>query len=61
MKHIYLYFVDVIEYTEMSWKPITQPAADSLPVISSKKASLQLLVEKEKQMGPVVGILNWFI
>ena len=42
----------------MSWKPVTQPAADSLPVFSSKKASLQFLVEKEKQIGPVVGISN---
>ena len=42
----------------MSWKPVTQPAADSLPVLSNKKALLQLLVEKEKQTGPVVGILN---
>ena len=49
----------------MSWKPITQPAADSQPsssnaVLSSEKASLQLLVEKEKQIGPVVGIFNCF-
>ena len=39
----------------MSWKPVTQPAVDALPVLSTKKASLQVLVEKEKQGGPVVG------
>ena len=50
----------------MSWKPVTQPAADCQPsssntvVFSSRKASLQDLVEKEKQNGPVIGISTYF-
>ena len=45
---------------KMSWKPVTQAAPDSLPVISDKKSSLQLYLESERgrNVGPLIGIFS---
>ena len=46
----------------MSWKPVTQAAPDSLPVISDKKSSLQLYLESDRgrNVGPLIGKLFTF-